>query len=82
MINNRSMPQSTIIPALAYPNVEHAVSWLCQTFGFIERLRIGDHRAQLRLGGGDLIVMQRSNEPGQADPVTGNQPGAPRPPSW
>ena len=45
MIMNRSMPPSVIIPELAYPDVREAVDWLCRSFGFVERLRIGDHRA-------------------------------------
>jgi len=33
---------------LTYPDVREAVAWLCSTFGFEERLRIGDaHRSQL-----------------------------------
>lgn len=53
---NRSMPPSTVIPELAYPDVRAAVEWLCRTFGFVERLRIGDHRAQLTFGTGSLVV--------------------------
>jgi uncharacterized glyoxalase superfamily protein PhnB len=53
---NRSMPPGTIIPELAYPNVREAAAWLCRAFGFSERLRIGNHRAQLTLGEGSLIV--------------------------
>ncbi|MCL4251289.1 MAG: VOC family protein [Anaerolineae bacterium] len=57
---NRSMPTSTIIPELAYPDVRGAVDWLCRTFGFVERLRIGEHRAQLSFGAGTIIVTRRS----------------------
>jgi uncharacterized glyoxalase superfamily protein PhnB len=54
---NRSVPASTVIPVLIYPDVREAVAWLSAAFGFEERLRIGEnHRAQLRFGGGDLIV--------------------------
>jgi uncharacterized glyoxalase superfamily protein PhnB len=55
---NRSMPPAVIIPTLAYPDVRAAVEWLCATFGFTERLRIGDHRAQLMFGNGSIIVTQ------------------------
>lgn len=61
MIPNRSMPPAVIIPELPYPNVRDAVDWLCRTFGFTERLRIGNHRAQLSFGEGSLVVTQRSN---------------------
>lgn len=60
---NRSMPPSVIIPELSYLDVREAVDWLCRTFGFKERLRIGNHRAQLSFGEGSLVVTQR----GEAD---------------
>lgn len=47
MLSNRSVPASTVIPVLPYPEIGEAVRWLCDTFGFRLRLRIGDHRAQL-----------------------------------
>ncbi len=53
---NRSMPSSVIIPELAYADVREAVEWLCRSFGFSERLRIGNHRAQLSFGEGSVIV--------------------------
>ncbi len=60
MSMNRSMPPAVIIPELPYRNVREAVDWLCRTFGFTERLRIGDHRAQLSFGEGSLVVTQRN----------------------
>ncbi len=59
MIVNRSIPDATIIPVLVYEDVEEAVEWLCDTFGFSERLRIGTHRAQLCLGAGAVVVTER-----------------------
>jgi len=57
VISNRSMLPSVVIPELAYRDVGEAVAWLCAAFGFRERLRIGDHRAQLTVGeGGSLVV--------------------------
>ena len=54
---NRSIPASTVIPVLIYPDVRAAVAWLSAAFGFAERVRIGEnHRAQLRFGGGAVIV--------------------------
>ena len=60
MHGNRSMPASAIIPELPYPGVYEAVDWLCQAFGFTERLRIGTHRAQLTFGSGAIVVTQGS----------------------
>ena len=31
---NRSIPQSTVIPVLIYPDVRDAVAWLTSAFGF------------------------------------------------
>ena len=52
------MPESTVIPVLHYSDVRGAVAWLCNAFGFIERLRIGNHRAQLDVapGTGGVVV--------------------------
>jgi uncharacterized glyoxalase superfamily protein PhnB len=62
MTVNRSMPPSTVIPELPYPDVREAVGWLCKAFGFSERLRIGDHRAQLVFGDGSLVVTQGNSK--------------------
>ena len=56
MRDNRSMPPSTVIPVLAYPDVAEAVAWLTATFGFEERWRVGNHRAQLWVGDGAIAV--------------------------
>ncbi len=53
------MPPGAIIPVLVYDDVAAAVAWLCEAFGFKERLRIGDHRAQLTLGEESVVVAAR-----------------------
>ncbi len=58
MTNNRSVPDADVIPVLAYPDVNQGSEWLCRAFGFRVRLRIGDHRVQLRHGNGAVIVAQ------------------------
>ena len=58
-LSNRSMPPGTIIPELAYPDVLAAAAWLCETFGFQERLRIGAHRVQLVFGGASVVVVEQ-----------------------
>lgn len=60
---NRSMPPGVIIPELPYSDVRKAVDWLCRSFGFTERLRIGNHRAQLTFGAGSIIVTQSMDSP-------------------
>lgn len=61
MLTNRSIPSSTVIPELAYPNLTEAIDWLSANFGFTLRLRIADHRAQLSLGDGAIVIMQHPN---------------------
>jgi uncharacterized glyoxalase superfamily protein PhnB len=69
--SNRSIPPSTVIPVLIYPDVREAVAWLGAAFGFVERVRIGEnHRAQLSFGDGAVIVGDvrhdhRSPRPGE-----------------
>ncbi len=68
MIRNRSVPSADVIPVLAYPDVLVASDWLCLAFGFRVRLHIGDHRAQLVVGEGAVIV---TRAPADAWPPTG-----------
>ncbi len=63
MLSNRSIPCAIVIPVLAYPDVNRAAAWLCDAFGFRVRLRIGNHRVQLNVGDGAVIVREmRPNE--------------------
>jgi uncharacterized glyoxalase superfamily protein PhnB len=57
------MPSSTVIPVLGYPDVAAAAAWLCDVFGFAVRLRIGDHRVQLDVGDGAVVVAGGSAPP-------------------
>ena len=59
MVVNRSVPSATVIPVLSYADVGKASDWLCDVFGFRERLRIGNHRAQLVFGDGAVIVTEQ-----------------------
>lgn len=52
------MPRSTVLPELAYPNIGEAIDRLCEAFGFTLRIRIGDHRAQLNVGDGAVILIE------------------------
>jgi len=58
MNDNRSMPSAAMIPELNYPDVAAAADWLCRTFGFSVRLRIGDHRIQLVRDSAAMIARQ------------------------
>jgi len=57
---NRSAPMATVVPILIYSDVEKAINWLCQAFGFTERLRaerdgVVGH-AQLAVGEGAIML--------------------------
>jgi uncharacterized glyoxalase superfamily protein PhnB len=68
--HNRSIPDATVIPVLIYPDVRAAVAWLTDALGFVEKVRIGDdHRSQLALGDGAVIVADVRGE--QQPPVAG-----------
>ena len=70
MLSNRSIPRSIVIPVLAYPDVNQAAAWLCDAFEFTVRLRIGDHRIQLNVANGAVIV--RETRPNEVNAVLGN----------
>jgi uncharacterized glyoxalase superfamily protein PhnB len=58
---NRSAPGGDIVPSLIYNDVGKAVDWLCDVFGFAERLRVtsGDGKvghAQLAIGMGGVLL--------------------------
>ena len=67
MLSNRSIPRATVIPVLAYPDVNQAAAWLCDAFGFSVRLRIGDHRVQLNVGDGAVTVREMRQAEGNAE---------------
>jgi uncharacterized glyoxalase superfamily protein PhnB len=56
LARNRSMPDVGVLPVLNYRDVRAAVAWLCRAFGARERLRMGEHRAQLLIGDGAFVV--------------------------
>ena len=60
-VENRTMPPASVIPELAYPNVAAAIDWLAGAFGFIERWRAGEHRAQMAYGNGAIVLADRDS---------------------
>jgi uncharacterized glyoxalase superfamily protein PhnB len=58
MRNNRSVPPCTVIPVLIYPDPSVAAEWLSAAFGFTVRLRIANHRIQMRVGGGCVTIAE------------------------
>ncbi len=68
MLANRSIPRSTVIPELAYQDIGEAIDWLSRAFGFTLRLRIGNHRAQLNVGDGAVVLTERHLDDGEDSP--------------
>ena len=67
---NRSIPSSTVIPVLSYPDVREAVTWLTASFGFAERVRIGEaHRAQMTVGDAAVIIADTGGGRRAPDPA-------------
>ena len=62
MPTNRSMAPGPVIPELPYVDVPQAARWLCDAFGFAERLRIGSHRIQLLVGTGAIVVVEAGDD--------------------
>ena len=58
---NRSIPDSVVIPELPYTNVSEAAAWLGKALGFTERLRILNHRIQMNVGAGAIVLVERAS---------------------
>jgi uncharacterized glyoxalase superfamily protein PhnB len=63
MLANRSVPPCTVIPVLIYPDPGIAADWLCAAFGFTVRLRIANHRIQMRAGNGCITIAEGNVTP-------------------
>jgi uncharacterized glyoxalase superfamily protein PhnB len=71
MITNSSAPPAPVTPVLVYPDVRAAVDWLVDTFGFVERVRVGEaHRSQMQVGTDGAVIVADAR--GQQQPP---QPG-------
>src|SRR3954471_11623234 len=55
---NRSVPPCSVIPVLIYPDPTVAADWLSKAFGFTVRLRIANHRIQMRAGEGCFTIAE------------------------
>ena len=63
MRSNRSVPPCVVIPVLIYPDPGTAADWLARAFGFSIRLRIANHRIQMRAGDGCFTIAEGSAIP-------------------
>ena len=63
MRTNRSVPPCPVIPVLIYPDPSAAAEWLGKAFGFTIRLRIANHRIQMRAGEGCFTIAEGNENP-------------------
>jgi len=66
---NRSVPPCQVIPVLTYPDPGAAAEWLSKAFGFTIRLRIANHRIQMKAGDGCLTVAEGDATPNDSHTV-------------
>ncbi|MES2390027.1 MAG: VOC family protein [Acidobacteriota bacterium] len=60
---NRSVPPCAVIAVVRYPDPGVAAAWLEKAFGFTVRLRIANHRIQMRAGEGCVTVAEGEATP-------------------
>lgn len=60
---NRSVPPCPVIPVIRYPDPSAAAEWLQKAFGFTVRLRIANHRIQMRAGEGCFTIAEGDATP-------------------
>jgi len=66
MRKNRSVPPCPVIPVLIYPDPGVAAEWLSKAFGFTVRLRIVNHRIQMRAGEGCFTIAEGDVKPNRS----------------
>ena len=66
MRKNRSVPPCPVIPVLIYPDPSAAAEWLSKAFGFTVRLRIANHRIQMRAGEGCFTIAEGNVAPNRS----------------
>jgi uncharacterized glyoxalase superfamily protein PhnB len=71
MLVSRTTGSASVVPELVYPDVEAAIGWLCETFGFTEQWRADGHRARLVFGNGVVILADHDPNYGRAAPGDG-----------
>jgi uncharacterized glyoxalase superfamily protein PhnB len=66
---NRSVPPCPVIPVLIYPDPAAAADWLSKAFGFTVRLRIANHRIQMKAGEGCFTIAEGNVLPNHSQMV-------------
>ena len=68
MISNRSVPTDTVLPHVMYRDLERALLWLSNAFGFVELYRYGEPLSGAQMRAGNAYIMVKQAPDGQATP--------------
>jgi len=71
MLISRTTGSASVVPELVYADVEEAIRWLSDAFGFAELWRVDGHRARLAFGNGVVIVADHDPSHGRVLPGDG-----------
>src|SRR5947199_10794279 len=66
---NRSVPPCPVIPVLIYPDPNAAADWLSKAFGFTVRLRIANHRIQMKAAEGCFTIAEGNVTPNSSQTI-------------
>jgi predicted enzyme related to lactoylglutathione lyase/uncharacterized glyoxalase superfamily protein PhnB len=69
MIENRSVPPDTVLPHVTYQDVDEAIAWLTETFGFSEHYRYGHPTSGAQVHLGNAWIMLKRAQEGSASPA-------------
>lgn len=68
MISNRSVPTDAVLPHVMYRDVEEAIAWLSNAFGFVEHYRYGDPLSGAQMSAGNAWIMLKRSRHEDATP--------------
>lgn len=69
MVSNRSVPTDTVLPHLFYRNLEDAIAWLTNSFGFKEHYRYGDPISGAQMSACNACIMLKQMKPESQTPA-------------
>jgi uncharacterized glyoxalase superfamily protein PhnB len=69
MISNRSVPTDTVLPHVVYQDVQEALAWLSNAFGFVEHYRYGNPVSGAQMRAGNAWIMLEQRKSGRATPT-------------
>jgi uncharacterized glyoxalase superfamily protein PhnB len=68
VISNRSVPTDTVLPHIHYRDIETAIAWLSNAFGFVEHYRYGEPVSGAQMRAANAWIMLKRAKPEDASP--------------